>query len=265
MGPRATIRHAVITGASSGLGAALAVTLAQKDRVLTLLGRDQHRLNQVVAECAAKGALARGVFCDVTDRSAMQDAMREADRTNPVDLLAANAGLGGREVLAGPAGESAELVRRVFDVNTHGVFNTIIPMIGPLMERKSGHIVIVSSIMAFQGIADAPAYSASKAAARIYGQALRRMLKPFNINVTVVCPGFIDTPMSHSLPYVKPFCVSAEDAARRIIRGTEQRKAEIIFPWQFRALSSVINLMPSTWADRLLADIKTLAVRGRQQ
>jgi len=253
-------RHAVITGASSGLGAALAVRLAHSGATLTLFGRDKARLEQVAADCTRRGARVRTVICDVGDAAGMKKALLHADDMTPVDLIAANAGLGGRDVLAGPNGETIELARNICDVNIHGVFNTIIPLIDSFIKRRNGHVVIISSIMAFQGLPEAPVYSASKAASRIYGQGIRRMLKPHNVQVMVACPGFIDTPMSASLSYPKPFSMSAEAAADRIVQAIERRKSEIVFPWQLNFLLRLVNSMPANWADRILAVVKSLAI-----
>ncbi|MGO4682100.1 SDR family NAD(P)-dependent oxidoreductase [Hyphomicrobium sp. 2TAF46] len=254
-------RHAVITGASSGLGAALAIRLAHNGGNLTLFGRDKARLEQVAADCTQRGARVHTVICDVSDAAGMKKALLQADDMTPVDLIAANAGLGGRDVLAGPNGESTELARNICNVNIHGVFNTIIPLMDSLIKRRNGHIVIISSIMAFQGLPEAPVYSASKAAARIYGQGIRRMLKPHNVHVMVACPGFIDTPMSASLAYPKPFSMSAQDAAERIVQALERQKSEIVFPWQLNFLLRLVNNMPANCADRILAVMKSLAIR----
>ncbi|MBS0238066.1 MAG: SDR family NAD(P)-dependent oxidoreductase [Proteobacteria bacterium] len=260
MQQRTAFRHAVITGASSGLGAALAVRLAHNGGNLTLFGRDEARLEQVAADCTRRGARVSTVICDVSDAAGMKKALLQADDIMPVDLIVANAGLGGRDVLAGPNGESIELAHNICDVNLHGVFNTIIPLIDSFIKRRNGHVIIISSIMAFQGLPEAPVYSASKAAARIYGQGIRRMLKPHNVHVMVACPGFIDTPMSASLSYPKPFSMSAQAAADRLVQAIERKRSEIVFPWQLNFLLRLVNSMPANWADRILAVMKSLAI-----
>ena len=122
-----------------------------------------------------------------------------------------------------------------------------------MVERRAGRIGIISSLAGHCGLPQSPAYSASKAAARVYGEGLRRLLEPSGVSVTVVCPGFIDTPMSASLPVRRPFLVSADTAAARIAGAMARRKAEISFPWQL-ALTMQLGLwLPRPVTDRLLA------------
>ena len=143
--------------------------------------------------------------------------------------------------------------RKIVEVNFLGVVNTVVPLLANLCARRRGHIVIVGSMAGLQGLAESPAYSASKAAVRIYGEGLRRLLAPQGVRVTVVVAGFIATPMSASLPFPRPFEWTAERAASRIVRGIGRNEAEIAFPWQLRLAGSTAMLMPLGLRDRLLA------------
>ncbi len=247
------MRHVVITGASSGLGVALARTFAAPDCALSLFGRDAARLSAVADNCRAAHAVVETFSCDVTDASGMSEALRELDARRPVDILIANAGIGGRSVLAPPDGEPLDGARRIADVNLLGVINTVAPLTERLCARGRGHIVMIGSMAGLHGFSESPVYSATKAAVRIYGEGLRRLLAPRNVRVTVVLPGFVTTPMSQSLPLARPFEWSAERAALRIVRGIEHNEAEVIFPWQFRVAHRALSLMPRRLRDRAIS------------
>lgn len=254
-------RHCLITGASSGIGAALARLVAREKGLLTLSGRDEARLAKVASECAARGARVRLLACDVTARDALSRGIAEADTVEPLDVVVANAGIGGASVMAPPHGESAADVERIFDVNLLGVVNTIAPAAERFSGRQRGRIVIVGSMMSFDGLAQAPAYCASKAAVRIYGLGLRRLLEPKGIAVTVVSPGFVATPMSASLGLTMPFLVNADEAARRIVDGVARGRPEVLFPWQLRAAVAVAATLPPGVTDRIIAAGNALLVR----
>jgi short-subunit dehydrogenase len=183
----------------------------------------------------------------------MSAALSTLDSRSPVDILIANAGIGGIQALAPPAGEPLELARRIADVNLFGVINTVASLTGSLTRRGRGHIVIIGSMGGLQGLAESPVYSASKAAVQVYGEGLRRLLAPKGVRVTVVLPGFISTPMSQSLPFRGPFEWTAERAAARIAAGIERNKAVIVFPWQLRLAGRVIGWLPRPLRDRALA------------
>ena len=206
-----------------------------------------------VAEACRLAAEAVDIFgCDVTDEAKMAMTLADIDARRPVDILIANAGIGGSGVIAPASGEPLDLARRIADVNVLGVINTVAPLTSRLCARAQGHIVIVSSMAGLQGLAESPVYSASKAAIRVYGEGLRRLLAPKNVRVSVVLPGFIATPMSRSLPFRGPFEWSAERAAARIVRGIERNEAEIAFPWQLSIANSAAGLMPLRLRDRVL-------------
>ncbi len=244
--------HALITGASSGIGAALAVALARRGYELTLMGRSGDRLASVAERCRAAGARTSCIACDVRDEQAMAVALRQADERSPLGMVVANAGVGGASVLARDGQEPASLARDIVGVNLLGVINTIAPMQQPFIERRRGTFVLVSSMAAFEGLADAPAYAASKAAVRIYGHGLRRLLGPHGIRVSVLTPGFVATPMSGSLPLSPPFLWSVERAVGRILRGLDRNEPEIAFPWQLRAGLALARMLPVRAVDYLM-------------
>lgn len=247
--PDVATRHVLITGASSGLGAELACGFARRGATLTLMGRDAVRLAAVSARCRALGGAPEAVVCDVRDAQAMAGALRGADERQALDVVIANAGIGGEQVMSRDDQEPLELAREVVSVNLLGVINTVAPMQEIFTRRRRGSLVLVSSMAAFEGLAAAPSYAASKAAVRIYGHGLRRLLAPFGVLVTVVTPGFVATPMSASLPMSAPFLWSAERAARRILAGLDRGEYEIAFPWQMRVGIALARLLPTQLVD----------------
>jgi short-subunit dehydrogenase len=246
-------QHVVITGASSGLGAALARAYAEPGIALTLSGRHEKRLASVAADCTAAGAEVSIVTCDVTDAAAMTAWLDATDRARAVDVIFANAGIGGLSAFAPAQAESGATAREIIATNTLGVINTATAILPRFVERRSGHLVVISSLAGLIGLPHSPAYCGSKAAATVYAEGLRRLMRPHGVKVTVVNPGFVDTPMARSLPEPRPQMWSAERTAffikSRVLRG----KVEITFPWTLRLAISASRLLPHGLLDALLA------------
>ncbi|HEV2571416.1 MAG TPA: SDR family NAD(P)-dependent oxidoreductase [Beijerinckiaceae bacterium] len=247
-----SFRHVVITGAGSGIGAALAHAYAQSGVRLSLCGRNSARLDIIAEACRAAGAEVAIGICDVTEADVLQRWLETIDDERPVDLLIANAGIGGAGTLTKDQAEPGAVARQVIEVNTIGVVNTLTPLLPRFIARKTGSIAIISSVAGFLGLPDSPSYSASKAATTTYGEALRRLLKPRGINVTVVSPGYVETAMSASLPFHRPFLWSAEKAARVIQAAIAKGRGELIFPWQFRFAIRLARVLPTRVVDLIL-------------
>jgi short-subunit dehydrogenase len=245
-------QHVVITGASSGIGAALARVYGQWGWRLSLVARNEERLEAVAAACSAGGADVDIYLADVTDAKAMEAAMKTCDLRQPVDLLIANAGIGGRAALACDGGEPGDVARQILATNMLGVVNTVTPLLPALVARRRGRIAIMSSLAALAGLPACPAYSASKAAARVYGAALRSLVAPSGVRVSVVCPGFIETPMTKSLPGHLPFLWTADRAALHVARALARGRREIMFPWPLAAALRLVAVLPTAIGDRLL-------------
>jgi short-subunit dehydrogenase len=220
-------RTILITGASSGIGEALAEAYAGPGITLVLTGRDQTRLDDVAARCRTRGAAVRSATVDVADRQGMADWLAVVDAATPIDLCIANAGISGG---TGRSGETEEQARRFFAVNVDGVLNTIHPLIGPMTARGRGQLALVSSLAGFRGFPGAPAYCASKAAVKSYGESLRLTLRPTGIEVSVICPGFVRSRITQKNRFPMPFLMDADRAARIIRRGLERNKSRIAFP-----------------------------------
>jgi short-subunit dehydrogenase len=164
------------------------------------------------------------------------------DANTPLDLIIANAGIS-----AGTGGkgmEATEQVQRIFATNIDGVINTIHPLLPAMIARKRGQIAIISSLAGIRALPSSPAYSASKACVRYYGEGLRGAIRKTGVSVSVVCPGYIKTPMTDANKFFMPFIMSAEKAARITAEGLAQKRGRIAFPDFFYAVLCVISCLP---------------------
>jgi len=253
-------QNILITGASSGLGASLALAYAEQGISLFLTGRNEDRLADIAAACRLRGAYVEMFVIDVRNRQAMQDLIQETDSGKPLDLVIANAGVS--EMFLQHKTEAS--VTEVFSTNLDGVLNTVHPAMLLMKKRGKGQIAIISSLASFKGLPSAPAYSASKAAVRFYGEALRGLLKSDGIGVTVVCPGFIKTPMTDVNDFPMPMIISAEKAALKIKKRLMRNPSRIAFPWPFYFLMNLIAFLPPGCTDRLLANLPKKGINTHQ-
>lgn len=243
------MKHILITGASSGLGAALAAAYAQRGVLLSLCARNADRLEQTAQIARAKGAEVTTTLLDVRDRGAVEAWMAAAAQRAPLDLVIVNAGVSAG---TGSGGESVDQLLEIMNINVIGALQTA-AITAQIMRRQGrGQIALLSSLAGFRGLAGAPAYAASRAATRIYGEALRLELAPENIRVNVICPGFVETPMTDANGFVMPFLMKADRAALIIRQGLEKNKPRISFPWPMVALVWLIAALPPAWTDKIL-------------
>jgi len=235
----------LITGASSGLGEALAIEYAAPGVSLALSGRDKVRLMAVCDQCKSLGADVHSTVLDVVQTDKMKAWISDFDQAHPLDLVIANAGISAG---GGNAGESEAQARAIFDINLGGVLNTIWPAIDVMRPRKSGHIVVVSSLAAFTPLPGAPAYSASKVAVKAYAESLNGALKDDGITVTSICPGFIKSRITDKNNFPMPFFMSGKKAARIIRAGLNKGRAtkriSLVFPWPMAAVSWLTGVLP---------------------
>jgi short-subunit dehydrogenase len=236
-------RSIVITGASSGIGKALALYFAQQGAILGLLGRSQARLDRVAADCRRRGGSAHVAAIDVRSRTDMFDWLNAFDDTSPVDLLIANAGVMAGSLAAGEP-EPAETAYALVETNVLGTLNAVQPLLPRMQARAHGQIAIVSSIAGFIPLPDAPSYGASKAATLSYGLALRALLAPHGIRVSVVCPGYVRTPMMEQESGAKPGAMEPATAAVLIARGLARDKPVIAFPLWFSLMTRIGGILP---------------------
>lgn len=248
---RAPYRAVVITGASSGLGAALARSYAGPQTALGLIARNRERLADTAAACRAAGASVEAAAIDVADCEALTAWLEAFDQAHPVELLIANAGTSAGPEPESP-GEPTATTRRQIEVNLLGAVHTIAPLVPRLCARRRGRVVAIASVAAYRGLPYSPGYSASKAGIRAYAEALRPRLAAQGVGVTVVCPGFFASPMTDRWEGPTPFLQSAERAARQIKRGIDSGRRRIDFPWPLVFGMRFCDLAPAMLGDAIL-------------
>ena len=245
----ADFRHIALTGASSGIGRALAVELSRPGVVLCLLGRDADRLRATADECRRRGADVRVAVVDVRDAAALAHDLTSFDDEHPIDLLIANAGVSAG-LGAGRSPEETGTSRRLMEINYGGMLNTVEPLLPRFIARRAGRIALVSSLAGLRPQPDLPSYSATKMAVRGYGVALRGWLSPLGVGVSIIYPGFVTSPMSLRHKGAKPFEISAEAAARLIVRRLARGRSVIAFPLPM-AIGAFFNMMMPAWLSDL--------------
>lgn len=247
--------NGVITGASSGLGASLARAYAAPGVCLGLVARRADRLAETARACRDRGAEVLELVADVADAETMGQWLLDFDDRRPIDLVVANAG-----VSAGPAkgepSEGLERAARQIRTNLLGVVNTIEPIAPRLAGRGRGRIGVIASIAGLHGLPDSPAYSATKAGVRAYGEALRPRLARRGVSVTVVCPGFFDTPMTDRFKGPTPFLRSLERTTTTVKRALDRRDARISFPWPLVFALRFVDLAPARLGDQLIKTMR---------
>ncbi len=242
----------LITGASSGIGKALALKYAKEDVILFISGQNPERLAETARECEAKKAVIYSEIISVTAQKEMLHWIKLSDKKANLDLVIANAGIG----LSFNADDDdiAEHTDQIFSVNLQGVFNTIHPAIDLMKSRGTGQIAIISSLAGYHGMPSAPAYSASKAAVKSYGEALRGLYKRYGIAVNVICPGFVKSRITDRNDFAMPFFMQADKAAQIIVKNLAKNKGKIAFPWQTNLVfSALTNLIPEWILEKLLS------------
>jgi short-subunit dehydrogenase len=238
-----------ITGASSGIGAALATHYAAAGSTLGLVGR---RADALAALAGRLGAPAATYAADVADSAAMREAAADFIARHGVpDVVIANAGVSAGTL--GSAPEDLPVLERILRTNVVGLAATLAPFVAPMRERGGGILAGIASVAGFRGLPGAGAYSASKAAAISWLESLRVELAGSGVAVVTVCPGYIDTPMTRVNRYRMPFLLDADEAARRIARAIEARRAFVVVPWQMAVASRVWRALPNWVYDALAA------------
>ncbi len=244
----------LITGASSGIGAALARECAGPGVELFLGGRDAARLEATAAACRARGASVHARVLDVRDAAAMAAWIAGAGR---LELAIANAGIsaGTGDVAA----ETAAQVRAIFGVNLEGMLNTVLPALTAMRAQPAGpdgvrgRIAVVASIAAFVAAPHAPSYCASKAAADAWTVATAATAARAGVMLTSLCPGYVRSAMTAGNRFAMPGLMDADRAARIMLRGIAAGRRRVAFPWWMAAAGRLAGLLPPRLIAGLLA------------
>ena len=241
----------LITGASSGLGAALARAYAGPNRTLILWGRDGTRLEETATACRSLSATVETASFDISDLGRMAAELEGLDKRVPLDLAILNAGLGGTV----PKHLRAEDANRARDIALVDFASPVMAasiLAGRMADRGHGHIALIGSIAESFPLPMSPTYSGAKAGLSMFAEALRIRMKRHGVQVSLISPGFIDTPMSRSVDSPKPFLLTAEKAAKAIQRRLSKGAVRFVLPWPFSIVRSVYRLLPRQLSSALL-------------
>jgi len=233
-----------LTGASSGLGLALAREYASQGAQLGLVARRAEALDAFVADCAQRWPQASVMTlpADVCDAAAMQHAARAfIARFGSPDVVIANAGISTGAVTG--CGD-LDAFRAVMDTNYYGMVATFEPFIDGMSMARHGTLVGIASVAGVRGLPGHGAYSASKAAALRYLESLRVEMRPAGVDVVTIAPGYIRTPMTDGNPFPMPFLMDADRFAAKAARAIDRRRRFVVLPWQMRIVASLLHVMP---------------------
>ncbi len=232
--------NTLITGASSGIGEALALACAKRGDTLFLCGRDNARLEDVVRRCRSLGAATYGTVVDVTDRAAVAAWIQASEAIAPIERVFSNAGVG-------TGLENTENMRKTFDINVGGTLNVVLPVLDIFQARRLSNerqILITASIAGYGPLKSCPAYSATKSCVKTWGLALRGMLAREGIKVSVICPGFVRSRLTDKNTCPMPFFMEADKAADIILKRADKNIGLIAFPWPMRFATWFLSILP---------------------
>ncbi len=240
----------LLSGASSGIGEGIALAIAEKGARVGLLARRRDLLAELVEGCKHMGGDAIALPADVTDQKAVSAAAEELQQAfGPIDILIANAGIGGNN--ADTRDLEPDAVKQVIDINLLGAAYSVHAVLPQMLERGSGQLVAVSSLAGFRGLPKSAAYSASKAGMTAFFESVRLDVQDKGIDVTIIQPGFIKTPLTAGRENKMPFLMELDDAVPHFLRAIEKRKKFAAFPWQLASLVRLGKVMPAFLYDRI--------------
>lgn len=241
----------LITGASSGIGEALAEYYSKNGaKNLFLCGRNEKRLYEVAEKCRKNGVQVYTKIIDVCDRYAMQNWLETCEQIAPLNLIYANAGVS-------TGNETPQNIYNTFNINVMGTINTIIPAIEIYKKRQDQNkiIAITASIAGYHGLPACPSYSATKSCLKAYGEALRGNLINDGIQVNVICPGFVKSRITDKNTCPMPFFMQADKAAKIIATRIDKNIGLIAFPWPMRLAVWFMSILPNRISDIIYANL----------
>jgi short-subunit dehydrogenase len=243
------VRNVFITGASSGIGAALARHYAAQGALVGLVARRGEVLQKLAAELGGATWFRAG---DVADPEFMRQAAKDFCMRHGVpDAVIANAGISVGTLGGAPA--DVAVLERILRTNVVGIAATLQPFVAPMRERGNGKLAGIASVAGIRGLPGGGAYSASKSAAITLLESLRVELHGSGVQVITICPGYIDTPMTRVNSYRMPFLLAADEGARRIARAIDAGRSLAVIPWQMRIVAWALRALPNWLYDRLFA------------
>lgn len=245
----------LLTGASSGIGEALALKMAKRGAIIGLLARREELLKPIAEKIEKNGGTARYFACDVTDKDRVfQSAESLRKEFGRIDIMIANAGIGGNNK------ETRELqpeaVKKVIDINLIGAVNSVSAVLPNMVKRKSGQLVAISSLAGIRGLPRSAAYSASKAGMTVFFESVRLDVQHKGVAVTIIQPGFIKTPLTSGRENKMPFIMDLEDSMPLFLDAIENKKEFASFPWQLATIVRLGKIVPAWLYDRVVGRIR---------
>lgn len=239
-----------LTGASSGIGEALALEMAKRGATIGLLARRAELLSAIAGKIEQNGGIARTFAVDVSDAGAVATAAQSLrGEFGAIDILIANAGIGGnnRET----RNFDAAGVTQVINTNLIGAVNAVSAVLPSMLERGSGQLVAISSLAGFRGLPKSAAYCASKAGMTAFFESVRLDVQPRGVAVSIIQPGFIKTPLTSGREAKMPFLMELDDAIPLLLAAVEKRKKFAAFPWQLAAIVRAARFLPASIYDKI--------------
>lgn len=244
-----------LTGASSGIGEALALAMAKRGATLGLAARREELLKELAEKCEQVGGKARYFAVDVIDAKAVAAAAKALrSEFGKIDILIANAGIGGNN--SETRNFNAEAVAQVININLLGAVNAVSAVLPSMLENKSGQLVAVSSLAGFRGLPKSAAYSASKAGMTAFFESVRLDVQHKGVAVTIIQPGFIKTPLTSGRANKMPFLMELEDSIPLFLNAIERGKKFAAFPWQLATFVRLARIFPANLYDRIAGRAK---------
>jgi len=241
----------LITGATGGIGSALAKVYAEENTTLILQGRKSEKLEALDLECSALGARVITKVIDVRERELFSIWLSQVSEQESIDLVIVNAGVN-INIGENKEGESWQDAQGLIDINVVAAMATVYGVLPEMRKRRKGQIALISSLAAYYGLPITPSYCASKAAIKAYGESLRGWLRAEGIRVNVVMPGYVESEMCSDMPGPKPFLWTADKAARTIRKGLERNQARISFPFPLNFGTWFLAVMPARASEWIL-------------
>jgi NAD(P)-dependent dehydrogenase (short-subunit alcohol dehydrogenase family) len=255
-------RVTFLTGASSGLGRGLASVIAEEGHAVALVARRAELLEDLANEIKAKGGQALAISCDVRDKKAVQEAVAQTvEAFGPITRMVANAGIGNPTPAKSFKSEDFELV---MDVNLRGAVYCIEAVLPSMIKNSFGHIVGISSLASYRGMPGAAAYCASKAALSVTLESLRCDLNGTGVDVSVVCPGFVKSPMTETNKFPMPFLMETNAGVREIHKAIVHRKPHHAFPMPMATAVRVLRMIPAGLYTKMVSSTKHTNKKGKK-
>jgi short-subunit dehydrogenase len=231
-----------ITGATSGIGESLAYVYAKQGAVIGIVGRRTDRLNNVSQNCKELGGNPISYPMDVSNQSGCKEAANDfLEKTNGIDIIIANAGVGGADKLFSG---NTDAINHILKVNILGVTNTIFPFLPVMKTQQSGRVGIISSVASTRGFVGHGGYAASKSAVKFLADSWGYQLEKNNISITTIFPGWIATEMTENIDYKMWFLMDSNRAAKKIENAINNGTREYILPWQWRLIIPIMKVIP---------------------